>query len=98
MKKKILYGAYSTEEEKRINDAIDIIEGNPNLFIESIPDPSIAQISAIIKRQVAMNQVGIVFYDYIFSSPGLLSEFRDIKVREDVALMLLSTALKDPWR
>ena len=92
---KILYGAYSTEEEKRINDAIDIIEGNPNLFIESIPDPSIAQISAIIKRQVAMNQVGVVFYDYIFSSPGLLSEFRDIKVREDVALMLLSTALKD---
>ena len=92
---KILYGAYSTEEEKRINDAIDIIEGNPNLFIESIPDPSIAQISAIIKRQVAMNEVGIVFYDYIFSSPGLLSEFRDIKVREDVALMLLSTALKD---
>lgn len=92
---KILYGAYTKEEEQRINDAIDIIEGNPNLFIESIPDPSIAQVSAIIKRQVAMNKVGIVFYDYIFSSPGLLSEFRDIKVREDVALMLLSTALKD---
>ena len=34
-------------------------------------------------------------YDYIFSSPNLLGEFRDLKVREDVALMLLSTALKD---
>lgn len=92
---KILFGAYTAEEEQRIKDAIDIMEGNPNLFIESIPDPSIAQVKAIIKRQVAMNQVSIVFYDYIFSSPGLLGEFRDIKVREDVLLMLLSTALKD---
>lgn len=92
---KILYGAYTKEEEQRIKEAIDIIEGNPNLFIESIPDPGIAQIKAIIKRQVAMNKVNCVFYDYIFSSPNLLTEFRDISVREDVLLMLLSTALKD---
>ena len=25
-----------------------------------------------------------VFYDYIFSSPGLLGEYRDLKVREDI--------------
>ena len=92
---KILYGAYTKEEEQRIKDAIDLIEGTPNLFIESIPDPNVAQIKAIIKRQVAMNKVNAVFYDYIFSSPSLLGEFRDIKVREDVVLMLLSTALKD---
>ena len=36
-----------------------------------------------------------MFYDYIFSSPGLLSEFRDLRIREDVALGMLSTALKD---
>ena len=36
-----------------------------------------------------------MFYDYIFSSPSLLNEFRDLRIREDVALNLLSTALKD---
>ena len=36
-----------------------------------------------------------VFYDYIFSSPGLLGEFRDLRVREDVALMMLSNTLKE---
>lgn len=92
---KILYGAYSKEEEERIEYGIALLESHKNLFIESIPDPNISQIKAIIKRQVAMNGVGVVFYDYIFSSPGLLGEFRDIKIREDVALMLLSTALKD---
>ena len=34
-------------------------------------------------------------YDYIFSSPNLLGEFRDLRIREDTALMMLSTALKD---
>ena len=42
-----------------------------------------------------MNNVEYVFYDYIFSSPGLLGEFRDLKIREDVVLNMLSTALKD---
>lgn len=92
---KILYSAYTEEEAKRVEFAILLMESNNTLFIESIPDPSIAQVKAIIKRQVAMNNVGAVFYDYIFSSPGLLGEFRDLRVREDVALMLLSTALKD---
>ena len=36
-----------------------------------------------------------------FSSPGLLGEFRDLKIREDVVLNMMSTALKDiaadPW-
>ena len=36
-----------------------------------------------------------VFYDYIFSSPGLLTEYKNLNLREDVILTLLSTALKD---
>ena len=30
-----------------------------------------------------------------FSSPSLLNEYRDLKIREDVVLTMLSTALKD---
>ena len=91
----ILYGIYVDDEEERIDAAIDQMKKYQNLFIESVPDPNISQIKIIVKRHVAMNQIVNVMYDYIFSSPNLLGEFRDLKVREDVALMLLSTALKD---
>lgn len=91
----ILYGIYVDDEEERIDAAIEQMKKYQNLFIESVPDPNISQIKIIIKRHVAMNQIVNVMYDYIFSSPNLLGEFRDLKVREDVALMLLSTALKD---
>lgn len=80
---KILTGTYTKEEEQRVDDAIDLMEAHPNLFIESIPDPTINQIRTVIKRQVAMNQVENVIYDYVFSSPSLLTEFRDSKIRED---------------
>ena len=92
---KILTGTYTKEEEQQVDDAIDLMEAHPNLFIESIPDPTINQIRTVIKRQVTMNQVENVIYDYVFSSPSLLTEFRDSKIREDVVLTMLSTALKD---
>lgn len=80
---KILTGTYTKEEEQRVDDSIDLMEAHPNLFIESIPDPTINQIRTVIKRQVAMNQVENVIYDYVFSSPSLLTEFKDSKLRED---------------
>lgn len=80
---RILTGTYTQEEEQRVDDSIDLMESYPNLFIESIPDPTINQIRTVIKRQVAMNQIENVIYDYVFSSPSLLTEFRDSKIRED---------------
>lgn len=80
---KILTGTYTKEEEQRVDDAIDLMEAHPNLFIESIPDPTINQIRTVIKRQVTMNQVENVIYDYVFSSPSLMTEFKDSKLRED---------------
>ena len=35
------------------------------------------------------------FMIIFFSSPGLLTEFRDLEVREDVALMMMSNTLKE---
>lgn len=92
---KILYGRYTIEEEDRIKAAIKMMEEYDNLYIESIPDPSVAQVRSIIQRHILTNGVVNIFYDYIFSSTNLLGEFRDLKIREDVALFLLSTALKD---
>ena len=94
--KKILFGNYTPEEEERINRALDIIDTfGSNFIIEYIPDPSIAMIKSRLINYIYRENVEYIFYDYIFSSPGLLSEFRDVAVREDVALMMLSNSLKE---
>lgn len=93
--RKILYGTASAEEEKLIRMAIKIVETYDNFIIEHIPDPSIALIKTKLLKHIHKNDVAFIFYDYIFSSPGLLGEFRDLKVREDVALMMLSNTLKE---
>ena len=94
--KSILLGSYTVEEEKRIRLALDILDiyGN-NFLIECIPDPSIAMVKARLVKYIIQDDIFYIFYDYIFSSPGLLSEFRDVAVREDVALMMLSNSLKE---
>lgn len=93
--KNILLGNYTPDEWKRIEMALDIIEKYNNFIIESIPDPSMAMIKAKLAKYIVQDGVEFIYFDYIFSSPGLLSEFRDIDVREDVALMMLSNTLKE---
>jgi len=93
---KILYGSYTVEEEERVARAAQImIDYKGNLQLEQIADPNVGRLKSVIRRHANQNKIKYVFYDYIFTSPNLLSEFRDIKVREDVALGLLSAALKD---
>lgn len=92
----ILNGNYTVEEEERVDKAIEIINKfSDNLQLEKIPDPNITQVEAVVRKQCLVNGVQNVFYDYIFSSPSLLNEYQALKIREDVALMLLSTSLKD---
>lgn len=94
--KSILLGNFTIDETVRIQRALDILDkyGN-NFVIECIPDPSIAMIKARLTKYIVQDNIEYIFYDYIFSSPGLLSEFRDVAVREDVALMMLSNTLKE---
>ena len=66
-----------------------------NFFITEIADPNISSIKSLITRDFLEKDIQYIFYDYIFSSPSLLNEFRDLKIREDVVLMMFSTALKE---
>jgi replicative DNA helicase len=92
----ILYNEYTIVERILVEQAIKIIEQyGDNFIIEYIPDPSISHIRAMMTRYILNEDISHIYYDYIFSSPGLLSEFRDIKVREDVALMMLANTLKE---
>jgi replicative DNA helicase len=94
--RKILYGNANFEEEQRILQAIQLIKKYENNFIiEVIPDPSIALIRAKIIKHIFQNHVQFIFYDYIFTSPSLLVEYQQSKIREDVALMMLSNTLKE---
>ena len=93
---KILYGRYNDEERKVLEDTLKIMEiYKENFTIVQLPDPSIQLVKGTIRKECLLKEIGYVFYDYIFSSPGLLAEFRDLRIREDVALGMLSTALKD---
>ena len=93
---KILYGRYNDEERKVLEDTLKIMEFyKENFTIVQLPDPSIQLVKGTIRKECLLKDIGYVFYDYIFSSPGLLAEFRDLRIREDVALGMLSTALKD---
>jgi replicative DNA helicase len=93
---KILYGKANYEEEQRILKAASLIKEYANNFIiEVIPDPSIGLIRAKLIKHIFQSNVQFIFYDYIFTSPGLLVEHKDAKIREDVALMMLSNTLKE---
>lgn len=93
---KLLYHTYNAYEGDRIIKAARIMKYYQNSFhIVKISNPSIASIKSIVRKYYFENHIENLFYDYIFSSPGLLTEFRDLKIREDVVLNMLSTSLKD---
>ena len=94
--KSILSGKYTDEEWSRIEKAFAILDKfGSNLIIDCIPDPSIAMLRARFTKYIVQDQIEYLFYDYIFSSPGLINEFSDSGIREDVVLMMLSNSLKE---
>ena len=94
----ILDGKYEGDEEKRINEAIAILEEAP-LFVEELPDFSLKDVEDKIKKNIRDNDVRYVFHDYIHTSLKILEEITKrsggIKLREDNVLFMLSTRLKD---
>lgn len=94
--KTILLGSYQPDEFKRIEQALDIIDKyGQNLILEVIPDPSIAMVKSRLAKYIVQDGIEYIFYDYIFSSPGLLTEFSAENIREDVMLMMLSNSIKE---
>lgn len=94
--KKILLGQYEPEDWRRIQLALDIIDKYAkNFIVDCIPDPSIAMVKARLTKYIVQDNINYIFYDYIFSSPGLVNEFAASDLREDVVLMMLSNSLKE---
>lgn len=92
----ILNGNYTADQEKRVDEAIRIMEHySDNFIIYHLPDPNINQLNTNVRRLVIQHQIDALFYDYIHSSAQLISEFAGARIREDVALLMMSTALKN---
>ena len=93
---KFKFGDLNTKEKKRIEKAREIISHyRDNLSLMRIPDPDIEQIKLAVREKVITNEISYLFFDYVFISNNLLSEFRGNGIRNDEALFLMTTALKD---
>lgn len=93
--KHILTAQYEEDEEERILYAEHIMEKYQDYFyLEEISDPNLTNVEALIKRYVSIEEVRIIFFDYIFTSPSLLAQFSGAKIREDSALGLMANQLK----
>lgn len=90
-----LYGTYTEKEMPRIQKAIQIMETYDHFYTAEVPDPCSDIIKNLFRTHNMFHNVEHIFYDYIFSSPAMLNEYRDLKVREDVALRLFTTTIKN---
>lgn len=77
------YGTFD-EDDPIIQRAIEIMEQNSdNMNYARIPDPSSSVVKNLIRRRFLQDEIEYYFYDYIFSSPAMLNEYRDLGIRED---------------
>lgn len=94
----ILTGSYEKQEWDRVVYAAQILKDSP-IYIQQLPDFSMADIEATIKRGIRDHGVKYVFFDYIHSSMKILQEVTSragVKgLREDNVLFMISTRLKD---
>ena len=93
---KILLNNMTEDEEYLVNIAMNIMEKyEKNFIIETIPNPSVQGLKALITNYILHDNIEYIFYDYIFTSVGVMDEFKNVGLREDVILMVLSNTLKE---
>lgn len=94
---KILYNDLTTEERELIQEAAEILENSP-IWFEQLPNFNVKDIEQTIEKNVILNKVDYVYFDYIHSSVKVFSEMSKasgIGLREDQILLLMSIRLKD---
>lgn len=91
-----LYGLFEDDQMDRIMKAVDIMEKyKDNMLFAHVPDPCASVIKNLFRRYNLQHEVENFFFDYIFSSPAMLEEYRDLKLPEYVCLRLFTTCLKN---
>src|SRR5690606_6245040 len=94
---KILYNDLTEDEQEIVEKAAEILEESP-IWFEQLPNFNIKDIEQTIEKNVVMNGVEYVYFDYIHSSVKVFAEMAKnsgISLREDQVLLLMSISLKD---
>ena len=82
--------------QERIEKALDIMEKyQDNFLFARVPDPCASVVKNLFRRYSLQHNVENFFFDYIFSSPAMLNEYRDLGLPEHVCLRLFTTTLKN---
>ena len=90
------YNDLNERERGIVAQAISIMEKyKDNFILVKMPNPTIELIKTITRENCLTKDIGYVFYDYIFIGPALLNEFKGFNIRNDEALLMMATALKD---
>lgn len=94
----IVTNSYEEGEKERVLKAAEILK-NGRIIFESMPDFSLADIEATIKRAIRNHNVLHICYDYIHTSIKILEEITKmsggVRLREDQILYMLGVRLKD---
>lgn len=88
-------GQCNDQQKHVIKQAMEVFKVyQDNFLVVRVPNPSISLIRQLLREQVTLHEISYVFYDYIFISPSLLSEFKGMSLRNDEILLMFSDALK----
>jgi replicative DNA helicase len=94
---KILFNDLTDVERELVEEAAVILEKSP-IWFEQLPNFNVKDIEQTIEKNVVINGVEYVYFDYIHSSVKVFSEMSKdsgIGLREDQILLLMSIRLKD---
>ena len=91
-------GRYMTDEEERVDHAIELLEKS-NLYFVSITNFDIDDIVNTIKKYKQLHDVNYVYFDYLGESlkltAGAARQTRVQGLRTDQVLLMFASALKD---
>lgn len=77
-------GHFNESEINRLHKAIEVMKRfEKNFILIKMPNPTIESVKAQVREKCLTNDIGIVFYDYIFIGPSLLNEFKGFNLRND---------------
>lgn len=94
---KILYNDLTVDEQAIVEKAAEILEKSP-IWFEQLPNFNVKDIEQTIEKNVVLNGVEYIYFDYIHSSVKVFSEMSKasgIGLREDQILLLMSIKLKE---
>ncbi len=86
------YKDFNNKEMIVIEQAKEIMKKYiDNFLILQIPNPTIELVKTQIRDKCLTQDIGYVFYDYIFIGPALLGEFRGFNLRNDKLFVVYIT-------